>query len=51
FQKYPTAVAAGTPPDLVIFHAAEVNQMASEGLMMPMDDIIYNDGTLSKDQF
>jgi len=51
FQKYPTAVAAGTPPDMVIFHAAEVNQMASEGLMVPMDDIIFNDGTLSKDQF
>lgn len=51
FQKYPTAVAAGTPPDVVIFHAAEVNQMASEGLMMPMDDVIFNDGTLSKDQF
>ena len=51
FQKYPTAVAAGTPPDMVIFHAAEVNQMASEGLMMPMDDIIFNDGTLNKADF
>lgn len=51
FQKYPTAVAAGSPPDMVIFHAAEVNQMASEGLMMPMDDIIFNDGTLNKDDF
>ena len=35
FQKYPTAVAAGTPPDMVIFHAAEVQQMASQGLMQP----------------
>lgn len=51
FQKYPTAVAAGTPPDMVIFHAAEVNQMASEGLMMPMDDVIFNDGTLNKADF
>ena len=51
FQKYPTAVAAGTPPDMVIFHAAEVNQMASEGLMTPMDDIIFNDGTLDKANF
>ena len=50
FQKYPTAVAAGTPPDLVIFHAAEVNQMASQGLMMSMEDIMF-DGTLTKDQF
>lgn len=51
FQKYPTAVAAGTPPDMVIFHAAEVSQMASEGLMVPMDDIIFNDGTLDKADF
>jgi multiple sugar transport system substrate-binding protein len=41
FQKYPTAVAAGTPPDMVIFHAAEVAQMADQGLMMPLDDIVY----------
>jgi multiple sugar transport system substrate-binding protein len=51
FQKYPTAVAAGTPPDMVIFHAAEVNQMASEGLMIPMEDLIFSDGTLNKDDF
>ncbi len=51
FQKYPTAVAAGTPPDMVIFHAAEVNQMANEGLMTPMDDVIFNDGTLDKANF
>ena len=51
FQKYPTAVAAGTPPDMVIFHAAEVNQMASQGLMMPLEDLIFNDGTLSSDDF
>lgn len=51
FQKYPTAVAAGNPPDMVIFHAAEVNQMASEGLMMPVDEIIFADGTLNQADF
>ncbi len=51
FQKYPTAVAAGTPPDLVIFHAAEVNQMANEGLMVPMDDLMFADGTLDVANF
>jgi multiple sugar transport system substrate-binding protein len=51
FQKYPTAVAAGTPPDMVIFHAAEVNQMASQGLMMPVEALIFDDGTLSKGDF
>jgi ABC-type glycerol-3-phosphate transport system substrate-binding protein len=47
FQKYPTSVAAGTPPDMVIFHAAEMQQMASQGLMMPMEDM-FTDGTLNK---
>lgn len=50
FQKYPTAVAAGQPPDLVIFHAAEVRQMAGQGLMLPMDDM-FLDGTLNKDDY
>ena len=47
FQKYPTAVAAGQPPDMVIFHAAEVQQMAAQGLMLPVEDIFTN-GTLNK---
>jgi ABC-type glycerol-3-phosphate transport system substrate-binding protein len=50
FQKYPTAVAAGSPPDMVIFHAGEVQQMAAEGLMQPMDDF-YEMSGLTKDQF
>lgn len=44
FQKYPTAVAAGTPPDMVIFHQSEVAQMAAEGLMMPLDDMYLTGG-------
>jgi ABC-type glycerol-3-phosphate transport system substrate-binding protein len=48
FQKYPTATAAGQPPDMVIFHAAEVQQMASQGLMTPLEDIMYADGTVKK---
>jgi len=51
FQKFPTAVAAGTPPDWVIFHAAEVPQMSSQGLMMPLDDIFFSTGDLPKDDF
>ncbi len=50
FQKYPTAVAAGTPPDMVIFHAAEVQQMAAQGLMQPMDDWFEQTGH-GTDQF
>lgn len=51
FQKFPTAVAAGTPPDWAIFHAAEVPQMATEGLMMPLDDIFFSTGDLPKEDF
>jgi ABC-type glycerol-3-phosphate transport system substrate-binding protein len=51
FQKYPTATAAGTPPDMVIFHAAEVQQMAAEGLMTPLEDVMYADGTIKKDEY
>ncbi len=51
FQKYPTATAAGTPPDMVIFHAAEVQQMAAEGLMTPLEDVMYADGTVKKEDY
>lgn len=51
FQKYPTATAAGSPPDMVIFHAAEVQQMASQGLMTPLEDIMYTDGTVKKSDY
>lgn len=50
FQKFPTAVAAGTPPDMAIFHAAEVPQMTSQGLMMPLDDV-YAAQQIPKDDF
>jgi ABC-type glycerol-3-phosphate transport system substrate-binding protein len=51
FQKYPTAVAAGTPPDWVIHHAAEVPQMTSLGIMMPMDDNFYTAQKIDKSDF
>jgi multiple sugar transport system substrate-binding protein len=51
FQKFPTAVAAGTPPDWTIFHAAEVPQMASQGLVMPLDDIFYKANGIDKADF
>jgi ABC-type glycerol-3-phosphate transport system substrate-binding protein len=50
FQKYPTSVMAGTPPDMVIFHAAEVSQFTAEGLMQPMEDW-YETSGIGKDQF
>lgn len=51
FQKFPTAVAAGTPPDWTIFHAAEVPQMASQGLVQPLDDVFYKANSIDKADF
>ena len=51
FQKYPTAVAAGTPPDWAIFHAAEVQQMSSQGIAQSMEDIFFSNGEIPKDDF
>jgi ABC-type glycerol-3-phosphate transport system substrate-binding protein len=51
FQKYPTATAAGTPPDMVIFHAAEVQQMAAEGLMTPLEEAMFADGSVKKENY
>jgi ABC-type glycerol-3-phosphate transport system substrate-binding protein len=51
FQKYPTATAAGQPPDMVIFHAAEVQQYADQGLMTPLEDIMYKDGSIKKEDY
>ncbi|HEY3290267.1 MAG TPA: twin-arginine translocation signal domain-containing protein, partial [Anaerolineae bacterium] len=50
FQKFPTAVAAGTPPDVALFHAAEVPQMATQGMVVPMDDL-YPQMGIPKDDF
>lgn len=50
FQKFPTSVMAGNPPDMVIYHAAEVMQMTAEGLVLPMDDF-YTTSGIGKDQF
>ena len=51
FQKYPTATAAGQPPDMVIFHAAEVQQYADQGLMTPLEDLMYKDGSVKKEDY
>lgn len=51
FQKFPTAVAAGTPPDMVVFAASALTQMASQGLIQPVDDIFFSTGNLPIEDF
>jgi ABC-type glycerol-3-phosphate transport system substrate-binding protein len=51
FQKFPTSVAAGTPPDMAIFHVGETPQMADLGVMTPVDDIFFTNGRLPREDF
>lgn len=51
YQKYPTAVAAGTPPDWALYHASRVPQAASLGIMMPMDELFYTANKVDKSDF
>ncbi len=39
FDKWLSGVAAGNPPDAVVFHINEVPQYATLGAMEPMDDL------------
>ena len=51
YQKVPTATAAGSPPDLAIMHEWGILQFAKQGLLQPMDDIMYNTGLVPKNDF
>ncbi len=39
FDKWLSGVAAGTPPDVVIYHINELPQYASQGAVTPIDDL------------
>ena len=51
FQKFPTSVAAGAPPDFAIFHAAEVTQMTTQGIIQPLDELFYKTANIDKGDF
>ena len=51
YQKLPTAVAAGTPPDVTIFHETEIEQFTRQGLLTPLDDIMYASGAIPVDDY
>ena len=51
YQKLPTAIAAGTPPDMNLFHVTEIEPFTRQGLMQPLDNIMYNSGLVPKDDF
>lgn len=51
YQKLPTATAAGTPPDTTVFHETEIEQFTTQGLLQPLDDIMYSTGLVPVDDF
>jgi ABC-type glycerol-3-phosphate transport system substrate-binding protein len=51
YQKLPTSVVAGTPPDMAIMHEWAMQQFASQGLLQPVDDIFFGAGLIAKDDF
>jgi multiple sugar transport system substrate-binding protein len=44
YAKLQAAFVAGNPPDMFVFHAAEIPVFASQGLLMPTDDLFDNNG-------
>lgn len=51
YQKLPTSVVAGTPPDLAIMHEWAIQQFTSQGLLQPVDEIFFDTGLVPKDDF
>ena len=50
-QKFPTAVAANTPPQLAITHHYEVPQWASQGLLQEADPLFFEPKLVPKEDF
>src|SRR5579859_4005260 len=44
YAKLTASFVAGTPPDMFIFHAAEIPQYASQGLLKATDDMFDDKG-------
>lgn len=44
YAKLQAAFVAGTPPDMFVFHAAEIPVFASQGLLLPTDDLFDTAG-------
>src|SRR5690554_6594376 len=50
YQKLPTAVIAGTPPDLIITHEWAVNQFGSRNVLISAEEF-YTDYGIDKSDF
>ncbi len=51
YQKLPTSVLAGSPPDMAIMHEWAIKQFAAQQLLQPVGEIFFDDGTLPAPDF
>lgn len=51
YQKFPTAIAAGTPPDMALMHEWSIRQFAAQGLLQPVDELFFEAGLVPADDF
>ena len=51
YQKLPTSVVGKKPPDMAIMHEWAIPQFASQGLLMPSDELFFNSGLIKAEDF
>ncbi len=51
YQKLPTAIAAGTPPNLGLQHQWSIKQFSAQGLLQDADTLFFSKGLLPKDDY
>ncbi len=51
YQKVPTSILAGSPPDFIVNDAYGMPQFASRNMLQPLDDLVFGKKLLPKDDF
>jgi len=51
YQKVPTSILAGSPPDFIVNDAYGMPQFASRNMLQPLDDLIFGQNLLPKGDF
>jgi len=51
YQKVPTAILAGSPPDFIVNDAYGLPQFANQNMLQPLDNLVFAKGRLRKDDF
>ena len=51
YQKVPTAILAGSPPDFIVNDAYGMPQFASRSMLQPLDNLVFQKNLLTKSDF